>query len=239
MQENMRNKLFILGYIILFIVFSTLGIYYATKTLLIKSDQFYFKLSKNEFFLHEKVDLSQYLNTNGKIVNISEVKSKVGKQVIDFIVEYDNNFITQNEEIEIKDITAPKLIINKSVVYEDDINSINSWVKIEDDDSATFEYKIVSNKIILTARDKSNNVTRKQLNINKKMIPKNKNFNKQFPKIATKPIPNKKVYLYFKDGFDFNTAYDKCKKLVMENQGGECIPIAKDGIYIGYIFTAY
>ena len=210
MHENMKNKLFVLGYSILFIIFFVLGGYFTKIIFLEKSDSFYFTVLKNEFLINEKVDLSNHINTNGKIVNISEIKPKVGNQLISVIVEYENNFITRNEEIKIKDNIDPKLIINKIDVYEDDINSITTWIKVEDDDTASFDYKVAGNKIIVTARDKSNNITRKEINIKKKALTKNKTLVKRLPKFD-KIKPYKKIYLYFKDGFNFNTAYEKCK----------------------------
>lgn len=222
-----------------------------------KEVKYYFLLDKTNFELGEDVNLKDYIQTNYTVLEYPKINfSKLGNQIITFIVERDDKIEKKQFDIEINDSTKPIISIKSSniVISEGENIDLKNNISISDNDEfADFyiDYGVLKegkNSIKVIAKDRSMNYSESYFDVDflknreSKLILDKKldipNTISEETIINPSPVKNNMKFLFSK-GYDFNTAFDNCKLYLNKNGNGTCIPLKNDdGIYLGYEFIS-
>lgn len=238
MKMNNIFRVLFLFFLILFVVF--LGLIFNIKST--TKHTLVFKVLHNEFELGYSFNIQDYISTNADIVKISEIDYQyLGKQKITVSLLYNYETFEKSVEIEIKDTIPPKIKLKKTSIDKNELIQLENYYEIiEKDKYYSFTKIIEKDRIVLQVKDRSNHFTDVSIKIDKPnyILKRKKAVDvPSVPKTIERSQKNQSTsskQFLFKDGLNFNTAYEKCINFLKTVQVGMCVPLKNKNHYIGY-----
>lgn len=215
----------------------------------VDSDAYLF-LTKTQFSYTEKIAIKDYLATNLEVIEYPKIdEEKLGKQIINVVVQNKDLIEVHSFEIEVIDNIKPILHTNLITVVESEEIDLAKYLDIEDK-SAFFlnptHIIATKNEEKIEIIDAYGNKTEallqielkpKKADIIKQDIIKQESENSILKKSnipqnykVKKPVSK----FLFQDGYDFNTAQKACEDALNKLESGKCIPLKQNDLFKGY-----